>query len=94
VLGEMVADETADAPFEEVLSTAVPSAVQELLAALDPRERQLLCQRFGLAGEVVASRAELAARLGISVERVRQIEARAVAKLRPAVVEWREQGLV
>jgi RNA polymerase primary sigma factor len=56
--------------------------IQQMLARLGERERKILASRFGLNGETSMTLLELAKELGISKERVRQIESRAKEKLR------------
>ena len=58
--------------------------IEEALAPLSDREQEVLRLRFGLASDREYTLAEVGRRLGLSRERVRQIEARAVAKLRRA----------
>ena len=83
-LGDTIADPAAAAALEESLASLVPSQVERLLGSLDERERQLLCLRYGLDGEQPRSRAAVGEVLGISGERIRQVEARALARLRGA----------
>jgi RNA polymerase sigma factor (sigma-70 family) len=54
---------------------------------LDRRERRILTMRFGLDGREPATSRDIAAELDLSRERVRQIEARALSKLRHPSVE-------
>ncbi len=56
--------------------------LQEWLAALNPRQRLVIERRFGLDGQTVQSLAEIAADLGISRERVRQIQEDGIRRLR------------
>ena len=55
------------------------------LAALNPRQRIVIERRFGLEGQPLQSLAEIARELGVSRERVRQIEVRAFEKLQKAM---------
>ncbi len=62
---------------------AVRGAIERMLGALDERESEILRQRFGLAGGEGAQTLEQVGRnFGVSKERVRQLESRAIAKLR------------
>lgn len=81
-LGEMIADPGAERAFEEVLAGLDPDGVFHLLSGLEERERSILCLRYGLDGEEPRSRAAVGQILGVSGERVRQLEARALARLR------------
>jgi RNA polymerase primary sigma factor len=85
-LGNLVAD---DAPsVAEVAERATFRPVLErMMRILDRRERRILTMRFGLDGREPATSRDIAAELDLSRERVRQIEARALSKLRHPSVE-------
>ena len=59
--------------------------LRDLLSSLSDRERSILRARFSIDGESASLR-EIAGRLGVSAERVRQLESRALGKLRAAAV--------
>jgi RNA polymerase primary sigma factor len=82
-LGEQLADPAADRAYEAIPRELDRRALVALLGVLSSRERQIVDARFGLDGPAV-SRRELAERMGRSSERVRQIEERALDKLRRA----------
>jgi len=65
-------------------------ALDSLLVRLNERERDILTRRFGLAGRSSHTLQEIATHLGLSRERVRQIQAGAIARLREL---GRERGL-
>ncbi len=80
-LADLVPDTSADAEAAlERLATS--DAVQRALAMLSERERQVLTLRYGLADGIPRTLSEVAEILGISRERVRQIEAEALRRLR------------
>jgi RNA polymerase primary sigma factor len=82
-LGELLDDPLAEAEYERVLDAIEAEELLALLSGLSDREREILRARYGLDGEE-QSLAEVAGRLGVSAERVRQLEQRALAKLRAA----------
>jgi RNA polymerase primary sigma factor len=79
-LGDLFHDPTAGDPSEEAADSLRRQAVRDAVASLPERERRLLELRFGLDGEV-ASLERIGKELGISRERVRQVEAEALAHL-------------
>jgi RNA polymerase primary sigma factor len=85
-LGDLVADPHAEDAYERVPQQLAVEALPQLLRELTDRERRILCSRFGLEGPARTLR-EVAGELGVSAERVRQLEQRALEKLRVAVGE-------
>ena len=83
-LGELVEDTQATAPDESVFAAMLPDAVVQLLEPLNEREKEILCLRYGLDRGEPRTLAEVAERFGVSRERIRYIEAKAIAKLRDA----------
>jgi RNA polymerase sigma factor (sigma-70 family) len=79
--GELLADPLAEDEYERVVTHVAASELRTLLSGLSERERSVLRARFGLDGEVQSLR-EIAGQLGVSGERVRQLESRALGKLR------------
>lgn len=81
-IGEAIADENSEMP-EEMLQTAeVEHYVQEWLAELSEKHRWVIERRFGLNAQDVATLEELAEHLGVTRERVRQIQLEALHTLR------------
>src|SRR5437764_1079809 len=78
--GDMLTSDTPQ-PQDEVVENAGTSAVQEAVSALPERERDVVELRFGLDGEEPTPLRETGRRLGISAERVRQIEEDALEHL-------------
>ncbi len=86
-LGDMVEDVGARSPFDAVAATLLPGHINHLLATLEPREREVLCMRFGLDRGESRTLEEVGAHFHLTRERIRQIEARAMSKLRHPSVE-------
>lgn len=80
--GEFVEDEESPAPEEEATETLLREQVRSVLHELPPREARVLRLRYGLSGERIHTLAEIGDKLNLSRERVRQIEARALRRLR------------
>jgi len=83
-LREFVASNAVESPGDEAMRRELADRLEETLAPLDTREREVVRLRFGLGTDHEHTLAEIARRLSVSRERVRQIEARAMAKIRPA----------
>ena len=81
-LGELVPDESSDAPVESVTSQLMTRDIAHALKALSPHESEVIKMRFGLNSDKPASLPECALALGITKERARQLENRALKKLR------------
>jgi RNA polymerase sigma factor (sigma-70 family) len=81
--GELLADPLAEEEYERVLSAIESEELLALLSGLSDRERGILRARYGLDGDEQSLR-DVAARLGVSAERVRQLERRALGKLAAA----------
>jgi RNA polymerase sigma factor (sigma-70 family) len=81
-LGARVADRAIESPEDEMLRGELATRVEQALARLDDREKEVLRMRFGLASDHEYTLAEVARRFNLSRERVRQIEAKALTKLR------------
>jgi RNA polymerase primary sigma factor len=83
--GELIVDPLAEDEYERVVSHVAAGQLRDLLSGLSDRERDVLRARFGLEGEAKNLR-QIAETLGVSPERVRQLESRALGKLRAAAV--------
>jgi RNA polymerase primary sigma factor len=82
-LGELLADPGTDIEYEHVLDTIVMQHVRHLADRLDDRERTVLRGHYGF-GQPPKTLKEIGADLGLTAERIRQIEKEALAKLREA----------
>jgi RNA polymerase primary sigma factor len=81
-LADLVRDSTTPAPFEYAFNLALQDTLARVLHHLSRREARIIRLRFGLDGEGPHSLEETGRLLGITRERVRQIQEKAIAKLR------------
>ena len=82
LLGQGVVPGDGPLPEEQVEDSLRSQTLAAALDALADRERQVLVLRYGLVDEEPKTLEEIGKRLGLTRERVRQIEAKAVAKMR------------
>jgi RNA polymerase sigma factor (sigma-70 family) len=81
-LGDVVEDRSAESPFEVAATALLPEEISRLLSPLDEREREILKLRFGLDRGEPRTLEEVGEHFNLTRERIRQIEARAMSKLR------------
>ncbi|HUX76556.1 MAG TPA: sigma-70 family RNA polymerase sigma factor [Anaerolineae bacterium] len=81
-LGDFIEDEDSTAPDEEVTSSMLRESLQYILQDLPPREVRILQLRYGLVDGETYTLEEVGKKLGVTRERVRQIEAQALSRLR------------
>jgi RNA polymerase primary sigma factor len=81
-LGDFVEDTQAVAPSDAASLTLLHNEVEDILDTLTPRERRVLQLRFGLIDGHQRTLEEVGKRFGVTRERIRQIEAKALRKLR------------
>ena len=81
-LGDLIADNSEEEPLERVERGIHQEQLGRWLSHLSSQERQVLHLRFGLEGEERHTLAEIGRRLDVSRERVRQVELKALRKLR------------
>ncbi len=90
-LGEMVMDERLKSPDELLLDHDILRHAMELLEDLDEREATVLRLRFGLDGSEPSTLKEIGAELGLTRERVRQIETEALRRLADGLTDPRDR---
>ena len=83
--GETVGDENVQTPFKLLSDKNLRDQVNGLLEILDNRERKIVFQRFGLDGGKPKTLEEVGQKLGVTRERIRQLQNIALAKLRQAL---------
>ena len=81
-MSDLIEDTDARAPLEIASQGMLERQLAEVLELLGDRERDILTRRFGLAGQLPQTLDKVGEDLGLTRERVRQIEVRALAKLR------------
>ena len=84
-LGDFIEDKRAVAPAEEVVNTKLSEQITCVLADLTPREEQVLRKRFGIGEKSDHTLEEVGKLFNVTRERIRQIEAKALRKLRHPV---------
>lgn len=92
-LGEMVMDERMKTPEDELLETDILKNVMSMLTALESREATVLKMRFGLFDTETHTLKEIGEQLGLTRERVRQIETEALRKLADGLRDPRDREL-
>jgi RNA polymerase primary sigma factor len=81
-LGDLIADRSVRTPHELAAHSMLKRHMDDAMQVLSPRERQVLRLRYGLSGGKEHTLGEIADQLGVTSERVRQIESAALSKLR------------
>jgi RNA polymerase primary sigma factor len=82
---EVVQDENADTPYEQLEEKTVTKMLREMVKTLDQREATILQYRFGLDGGSEKTLEEVGEKFGVTRERVRQIQNIALYKLRKMI---------
>ncbi len=81
-LGDFIEDKTVMSPEQHVLRQALRQQLEEVLSTLSEREEQVLRYRFGLEDDTEYTLEQVGKKFGVTRERIRQIEAKALRKLR------------
>jgi RNA polymerase primary sigma factor len=81
-LGDFIEDTNVDSPVDSATSTGLSETVRDVLAGLTPREAKVLRMRFGIDMNTDHTLEEVGKQFDVTRERIRQIEAKALRKLR------------
>lgn len=84
-MGDLIADHSAENPMAAMMKEANKQIVASVLDTLGAREAEILKMRFGIIGEKAMTLEEVGDHYGLSKERIRQIENKAIRKLRNPV---------
>jgi RNA polymerase primary sigma factor len=90
-LGEVVPDEKAANPYERLQSKSLVGDVNSVLAQLEPREADIIRLRFGLEGLEPLTLEEVGEKIGVTRERVRQLQEQALRQLRKNMTSMEKQ---
>ncbi len=82
ILGDFIADDKQVSPYDSTSKQMLSENVEEVLAALSDREAKVLRMRFGLGNNKTMTLEEVGKKFGVTRERIRQIEAKALRKLK------------
>jgi RNA polymerase primary sigma factor len=81
-LQDLIKDEVSPSPYDRVLTTEISQRLADILDTLTAKEALVIKMRFGLGGAKESTLEEIGSIMGITRERVRQIESQALKKLR------------
>jgi RNA polymerase primary sigma factor len=90
-LGDVVPDAKSISPLENLQSKSLVGDVEKVLASLEPREADIIRLRFGLEGRDPKTLEEVGEQIGITRERVRQLQEQAIRQLRKNMNKFEKQ---
>lgn len=90
-LGDLIGDENAINPYENLRSKTLFSDINDIVDSLDPREADIIRARFGLDGERPRTLEEVGQQFKITRERVRQLQNMALSRMRKAMQSREKQ---
>lgn len=93
-VGDFVEDTVNPTPFDEAAKSETKDVINTVLKTLNERERDIITKRFGLNGNHPKTLEAIAKEYGLSRERIRQIEATAMKKLRNPIRAKKLEGLL
>lgn len=89
-LGDFIRDDTTPHPADEAARTMLREQIREILSDLTEREQQVLCLRYGLDDDRSRTLEEVGRQMNVTRERIRQIEAKALRKLKRKNIRMRD----
>lgn len=92
--GDLVGDENAATPFENLRDKTLQADIHDLIERLDEREAQIIKLRFGLEGNPPKTLEEVGEMFGITRERVRQLQNMALSQMRKSMYKMEKQRTV
>jgi len=81
-LRDLISDDEGATPMDTVIDEDLSKSVMRALETLNPREQRIICMRFGIGEKESHTLAEIGREFGLSRERIRQLQALALRKLR------------
>lgn len=81
-VGDLIADESGESPVEEIYHEEVSKTIFDVLSTLEEREKEVIIMRFGLVDNKPKTLEEIGKHFDLTRERIRQIEEKALRKLR------------
>jgi RNA polymerase primary sigma factor len=81
ILGDFIADPKAPSPLMELVGTSLKEEIDKVLSTLTPREEKIIRMRLGIGENADSTLEEVGDVFGLTRERIRQIEAKALRKL-------------
>ena len=81
-IGDLIADDSIESPLKDLYQEDVRNSVRAVLQTLETREAEVITMRYGLGGTKTKTLEEIGKQYGLSKERIRQIEEKALRKLR------------
>ncbi len=89
MLGDFIEDKDAVSPLEYAMHCDVRDAIDNVLSSLNPKEQIVIRKRYGIGSEKVLTLEEIGNECNLTRERIRQIEKKAIKKLRhPSKSQW------
>ena len=90
-LGDIVADPNATSPSESLQSKSLRGDIDHVLSTLEPREADIIRLRFGLEGRDPLTLEEVGVKIGVTRERVRQLQEQAIRNIRQNMKRYEKQ---